>query len=122
MTLPTLPREPSKLLPVLRSIARELRQRKALIVTLEARRNAFSESPKIHGSDLANTDAELAIQRRELRRVTKELELLGCRVEDDEPLRIALPDEGRTYTFSWELDQTQFYSQPLGAKAAETSS
>lgn len=122
MTLPSLSSEPSKLLPVLRSIARELRQRKAQIVTLEALRSAFTKSPKIHGSDLANTDAELSIQRRELRRVEKELELLGCRVEEGEPLRIALPGEGRTYTFSWELDQTQFYSQPLGAKAAEATS
>mgnify|MGYP003573947870 CR=1 FL=1 len=122
MTLPSLPSEPSKLLPVLRSIARELRQRKATIVMLEARRLAFAKSPKIHGSDLANTDAELSIHRREVRRIEKELETLGCRVEDHEPLRIALPDEGRTYTFSWELDQTQFYSQPLGAKAAETTS
>ena len=120
MTLTNLSHTPSKLLPVLRSIAREIRERTVAIRSLEARRGSFSKSA-IHAVDRANADAELAIQRRELRHAEHELERLGCRLDDREPLRIAVLDEGRSYTFSWNLEQTQFHDLPL-ADAAETAS
>lgn len=105
--------ETTQILPLLRSIAREIRDRTEAVRALEKRRAAFEGTPTIHAEDLRLVDAALAAHRRELRRVEKELARLGCSVDEDDPLRILVPREGRAYTFSWHLDDTQFRPRPF---------
>ena len=50
-----------KMLPILKSIAREVKDRTAAIAFLEARVESFKKSPQIHAEDLRLAEAALAI-------------------------------------------------------------
>jgi Uncharacterized conserved protein (DUF2203) len=85
------PQRAEQLLPILRSIAREIGERTRAIEGLEE-----SLEPSAHArSARAPRDlgAELAHHRRELRFAKQELARFGCTLIENCPLRILIPGE-----------------------------
>lgn len=80
-----------ELLPLLSAITREIEEREASIGRLDEMIRALSISPKVHGDEIANLQAESAIEKRELRYALEELEDLGCEVDSSLPLTIRIP-------------------------------
>jgi hypothetical protein len=78
----------TRLVPLLRSITREIRERTHAVEHLEARLMSHRNSgwpgePQVR--------AELACHRRELRRAREELARLGCALDESHPLRVLIP-------------------------------
>ena len=110
--------ETSPLLPILRSIAREVHERIESIRSAEKRRESFLASRRVHAADLANVDAELAIHRRELRATEKELARLGCSLDVTDPRRILVEQTGQAFTFDLEQDGASSTEQPMPAQTS----
>jgi hypothetical protein len=92
-----------RMLPLLRSIGQELLDRTRAIEALEAKLEARAPARQVPDQDGAQLEAELALHRRELRSVERELSRLGCSLDADHPLRIlVLGRPGK-------LDDTHFY-------------
>ena len=106
-------KDAERLLPLLRAIRRELRDRTFEAARLEELREALLPSAKAHQADLATLEAELSTQRRELRRAEKEVETLGCRVDQDRPLRIVVPSAEGDLAIDGELTKTTMRRLPL---------
>ena len=75
-----------RLVPLLRSIARELSERQTLLAQLEAELEHEAEEPRAR-----LLIAEAASQRREIRLVSKEVQRLGCSIVGTEPLTFRIP-------------------------------
>jgi len=93
----------SKLVPLLESIMREVAERQREIHILERQMKGLSES----ASDMAllpEVLARLATQRREVRLSKKEIEQLGCVVDQDQPNRVFIPghDGNIDHGFRWD--------------------
>jgi hypothetical protein len=99
------------MLPLLRAIGRELQARTRAIEELERRAEVLSESQDSHPAELRLIEADLALQRRELRSTEKELGRLGFSIDADNPHRIV----GRGNSAN--LDDTRFYRTRLDAQA-----
>lgn len=86
-----------KLTVLLRSIAREIRERSAEIDRLELLLDGPSEFSSEREAQRARSLLEVRIveHRRALRASERELALLGCRIDDDHPLRVLIPGVGR---------------------------
>ena len=82
-------------LPLVRAIAREVRERTHLLESLEARSASGERGPRI--------ESELSLQRRELRACERELARYGYGIDADDPHRIV--GQGSSYS----LDDTQFF-------------
>lgn len=82
-------------LPLVRAIAREVRERTKLLESLEARAAGGERGPRL--------ESELSLQRRELRSCERELARFGYGIDADDPHRIV--GQGSTYS----LDDTQFF-------------
>lgn len=104
--LPYDEREARQLLPLLESIGNEILERQAAIRTLEdhapmqAERAAFSA-----------WSAEIAVERRELRKALEELERLGCSLVARRPMTFRIPRlvaEGRR-SFLWQGGELLVY-------------
>ena len=82
-----------RLVPLLRSITRELRERNAAIETLEATIDQLKNTAERRGkrANLGELKSELASNRREARLARQELERLGCSLDLDHPLRVLIP-------------------------------
>ena len=93
----------SKLVPLLVSIAAEIRERLASIRELDGQAAAISEN-NLETTQYLNLLAELATHRRELRLAKKECEGLGCVLEKGQPTRIYIPGSNghRGGGFRWE--------------------
>lgn len=102
-------KDAERLMPLLRSIGREMRERMRAIEFLEERLSALSDSRKAHGDEIASIEAQLSTHRRESRRTEAELEKLGCNLDADHPLRILIPAEGGPLAYEGRLDDTQYY-------------
>ena len=105
-----------RMMPLLRSIGREIRERTKAIVALEEHVAALSTHSSVHALDRAVAEAQLALERRELRRCERELKELGCNLDADHPLRIVIPSTDGAVSFEGKLDGTQFYRRPLDAR------
>ena len=95
------PERASALLPLLRSITAEIRERSEAaesiaraIVDLGTSRRARERRGEL--------EADLSVQRRELRVARRELERLGCTLDQDHPLRVLIPGEDRGRGFTWD--------------------
>jgi DNA-binding transcriptional regulator/RsmH inhibitor MraZ len=106
-----------RMLPLLRSIGREIRERTKAVANLEEHLDALSINPNVHAQEVAQTEAQLSTHRRELRRCEREIHELGCNVDADDPLRILIPSTDGALAYEGKLDGTQFYRRPLDAKA-----
>ena len=100
-----------RLMPLLRSIGREMRERTRAIDSLEERLTASSNSRNVDGDVIATLEPQLATHKRELRRIESELAQLGCNLDADHPLRILIPAEGGALTYDGPLDDTQYYGR-----------
>ena len=87
------PQRAEQLLPILRSIAREIGERTRAIEGLEE--SLESPTPARGRSARApqGLSAELAHHRREFRFAKQELARFGCTLSEDRPLSILIPGE-----------------------------
>ncbi|MCH2106327.1 MAG: DUF2203 family protein, partial [Planctomycetes bacterium] len=76
-----------ELIPLLRSIQREVRERRDEILRLENTTRVFKRRAKDHPR-LASIQAELMTHRRELRMSERELDRLGCALDGERPFRV----------------------------------
>jgi hypothetical protein len=98
-----------RLMPLLHSIGREMRERTREVDHLEQRLDSLSEMRQVHGEEVASLESQLSTHRRELRRIETELGHLGCHLDADHPLRIVIPSEGGTFAWEGRLADTQYY-------------
>jgi len=106
-------RDAERILPLLRSIGNEIRDRSSAIDALEERLAGFSSSRDEHRQEIRTIEAQLSLHRRELRRMERELADLGCNLDADHPMRILIPGKHGTYAYE-RLDKTAFYRKPEG--------
>lgn len=101
-----------KLLPLLISIGREVKNRIRAIDELEQTLARYG--PSNPPRDAAGTAAlaQLALHKRELRSALEELERLGCDLDADHPLRILIPGLNGPMAFEGSLEKTQFRFRP----------
>lgn len=92
-----------RLLPLLRSIGNELAERLHEVRILQGR-IAVHERRGGDVHELLDLKATLATQRRELRLTAKELERLGCTLDESHPGRILIPgaDGDVAHGFAWD--------------------
>ena len=100
-----------ELIPLLRSIQREVRERRDEILRLENTARVFKRRAKDHPR-LASLQAELMTHRRELRMSERELERLGCELDGERPFRVLIPgDDGAIENgFAWDLGDTRVHA------------
>jgi hypothetical protein len=98
-----------KIVPLVRAIGREMRERTFAIAELEEREAALAPHRSAHLDELRRIESELSTHRRELRRVERELAELGCNLDADHPLRILIPSDGGAIAYEGQLDGTRFY-------------
>jgi hypothetical protein len=110
-------KDAERLLPLLRSIGGEIRERGRAIDGLEERLSTLSDERYRYRGEIARIEAELACHRRELRRVERELGELGCNLDADHPLRILIPGHGERFAWEGRLDRTKFYRQAIDTHA-----
>ncbi|MBL8858463.1 MAG: DUF2203 family protein [Planctomycetes bacterium] len=96
-----------KLLPLLVSIGREIKNRMRAVDALE---KELGERQR--GDDNTELVARLAIEKRELRTTLTELERLGCELDADHPLRILIPGLNGPMAFEGSLEKTMFRFRP----------
>lgn len=99
-------------LPLLRSIARELTERTRSVNALQARLSAFESTRHIHQEDVAGLEAELMIERREIRHAHEELERLGYKVDHQDGGCLVLLDQDGKAALSTSLEEGSDESCP----------
>lgn len=101
-----------KLLPLLVSIGREVKNRIRAIDELEQKLQQYGPANPARDPAATETIAQLAMHKRELRSALKELERLGCDLDEDHPLRILIPGLNGPMAFEGSLEKTQFRFRP----------
>ena len=101
-----------RLMPLLRAIRRELRERTLKTAELESRLTDLSEDRQANAKQIQRLESELSTQLRETRRVEKELGELGCTVDEDRPLRILIPSEDGQLACDGDLAKTRIHRIP----------
>ena len=93
----------NRLLPLLRSIGREIEERTVALEALERRIGRHPEFPR-ENPERGALVAEAATHRRELRRARSELQRFGCSVLGLAPLTIRIPgrDGEAKKSFVWQ--------------------
>ena len=113
MKKPTYPEaEAEKLLPLLVSIGREVKNRIRAIDEIEQKLAKQGPATAARAQEMAQAVAELATHKRELRLALKELERLGCELDEDHPLRILIPGLNGPMAFEGSLEKTHFRLRP----------
>ena len=81
------------LVPLLRSIMNEIQERAHTITRLERRREILTQAESAYDrkNRLAEVEGRLSVHRREQRLATRELERLGCALDQDDPTRVLIP-------------------------------
>lgn len=94
-----------RLVPLLRSVNGEIRDRKHAVRRLERQLAQLSSDE----DEYFLVQAELANHRLEIRRAREELEQLGCVVDEANPLRVLIPGENGALEqgFAWEVGDAQ---------------
>ena len=96
-----------RMTPLLRSITRELRDRRAAIARSEHEARLARRQER-HDEATAY-ESELSTHRRELRQVEKELARLGLAIDAENELRILIPSSDGAWAYEGMLDDTQFF-------------
>ena len=101
-------RSADRLIPLLRVIQREIRERSDSVRILENRLGTFSLD-QADSPGFQSAQAELSNHLREIRLSKKELERIGCAVDDAQPNRVLIPgsDGELGAGFSWALGDTR---------------
>ena len=105
--------EAEKILPLLVSIGREIKNRMRSIDELQEQMLARARpSTSEKTEEKTRLVAQLAVQKRELHASLKELERLGCKLDADHPLRILIPGLNGPIAFEGSLEKTSFRLRP----------
>lgn len=104
--------EAEKLLPLLVSIGREVKNRIRAIDAIEQELAKYGPAKPARDAKATELIAQLAVHKHELRTALKELERLGCELDADHPLRILIPGLNGTLAFEGSLEKTQFRLRP----------
>ena len=97
-----------KLVPLLESITREIAERTRTAAVLLAELESLGdESDTVTAKEL-DLRAELATQRREARLAMREIESLGCVIDETQPSLVYIPgSDGRIQRgYRWETGET----------------
>ena len=98
-------RHAEALVPLLRSIMQEIQERARAIARLERRREILTAAEGAYDREnrLADVDGRLSVHRYEVRLAMRELERLGCALDQHDPLRVRIPgrDGKLDKGFSW---------------------
>ena len=100
-----------ELIPLLRAIQREVRERREEVLRLESTLRVFKRRASNHPR-LASIQGDLMTHRRELRLSERELERLGCTLDGERPFRVLIPgDDGAIGNgFAWDLGDTRVHA------------
>jgi hypothetical protein len=104
--------EAERIVPLLRSIGREIQARRRESGEIQKRIETLRAHPPRTAPEAASLESELATHLREIRAAEKELERLGCRLDEEHPLRILIPSLNGDWAFDGSLDDTRFYATP----------
>jgi len=106
-------KDAERIVPLLRSIGREIKARHRAAQTIQRRLEilrGLKRAPTDGPSEVDGLEAELATHLRETRSAERELERLGCRLDEQHPLRILIPSPNGDWAFDGHLDETRFLS------------
>lgn len=103
-------RDADRLIPLLRSVQREIRERADSIRSLRIRMADLARQRNGKRQDireLTRLQAELANHKREMRLAMKELERLGCAIDEQRPERVLIPgaDGELTTGYAWSFGE-----------------
>jgi len=106
-------RSADRLVPLLRNIHKELRERSDAVRRLENRVRNLSEQ-ELDSTVFYNLQAELATHHRETRLAKKELARLGCALDESHPYRVLIPGVNGELEpgFAWALGDTRVQATP----------
>jgi len=110
-------KEAERIVPLLRSIGKEIHVRRRSAEELQKRLDMVKGIARSGSAALRNLEAELATHLREIRSSERELEHLGCRLDERHPLRILIPSSEGAWAYDGSLDDTRFYTAPAGGVA-----
>jgi hypothetical protein len=96
-----------RLVPLLESISAEIAERLASIRDLESRMGECKGGNR-NSLEARELQAELALNRRELRHAREELSDLGCVQDEADPLQVRIPgrDGDLDHGFCWLVGET----------------
>jgi hypothetical protein len=107
-------KEAEKIVPLLRSIGKEIHVRRRATEELQKRLDLVRGVARAENSVLRGLEAQIATHLREIRSSERELDHLGCRLDERHPLRILIPSSDGAWAFDGSLDDTRFYAAPAG--------
>ncbi len=90
------------LIPLLGSITREIAERAHEARILQGRLGKLEDEPMCE--ELVDLRAKLASHRREIRLSLKELERLGCAMDEDAPGQIRIPGRDGDFDHGFQFD------------------
>lgn len=94
--------------PLIRSIAREARERAGEIQRLQAELEKLLNGSGEPVHEIRRVESELFRQRRGIEQVQVELARLGCSLDADHPERIVCSMDNNAVTFEERLDETGY--------------
>ena len=106
----------AQLVPLLRSIASEIRDRNQRMADLEARSAQLAGKGDVARDELALVRSELSLHARELRRAEKELARLGWSLDPDDALRLVRDHSAAAAGQSRRPEDTGFYRASAQAR------
>ena len=118
-------KEAERIVPLLRSIGREIKARRRAADEMQKHLDELRTEPRAGGGadSAGHLEAQIAIHRREVRNAEVELERLGCRLDQEHPLRILIPSPTGDWAFDGHLEDTRFYvSRSDGSPSAPSTS
>jgi len=101
-------RKAKDMLPYIRSIGREARERSSEVQRLEAELERLRSGPGELVREIRSVEEELFHHRREMERVGKELTRIGCILDVDHPGRIVFSMADNEVSFEPRLDETGY--------------
>lgn len=102
--------EAERLLPLLRSIGREIRSRAIEAARIQHLIESLRPGCPVHRLEIRELQSQLSAQVREKRRAEKELQRLGCRADAN---KILIPAPSGEHVLQGFCEATQFV--PVGA-------
>jgi hypothetical protein len=102
-------RATERVAPYLRSIALEIEERTQAIRGLEAQTDALARKRRSNLGEIGRLEAELSVQRRELRMATEELKRLGWTVAETLPACFLHCDAEGDADLAYQLVRTGFH-------------
>ena len=95
-----------RMVPLLRSISREMNERVHAIAEAECLLEACGSAGCVGECDAATLELQLSVHRRELNRVERELANIGWVRDEDHPLRLLMRGSGRDAQIAWRPEES----------------